>query len=144
MAGSIGQTAIALRAQGGGFFPNIHRPRVLWVGLGNGTRRIARLAAWVEKNCEKLGFVRENRPFRAHLTVARIKRPGNERHGQPSQAQETDRRQPSWPEVIHALNRISWPEITVDRMVLWHSQLSATGPSYRALREWPLTTRPPA
>lgn len=138
MDGSVGQASIVLRAHGGGFFPDIHRPRVLWVGLGIGARRIARLAAWVEKNCEKLGFACENRPFRAHLTVARIKRPGKVRHNQPSQARGMARQQPSWAEVVHALNRISWPKITVNRMILWESQLSVTGPSYQPQMEWHL------
>jgi len=54
-----------------GFFPSARRPRVFWVGL-QAPPALGDLARGVEAAMESLGFARENRPFRPHLTLARI------------------------------------------------------------------------
>jgi RNA 2',3'-cyclic 3'-phosphodiesterase len=62
-----------------GVFPSSQQPRVLWIGppsrweQGQDAERLMRLQRIVEDACEPLGFTREVRPFRAHLTLARIK-----------------------------------------------------------------------
>ncbi|RME25966.1 MAG: RNA 2',3'-cyclic phosphodiesterase [Deltaproteobacteria bacterium] len=58
---------------GCGSFPPRGRPRVLWVGVREGAERLKELAERVEDACAGLGFARESRPFRAHLTLARVK-----------------------------------------------------------------------
>lgn len=58
-----------------GGFPNLRRPRVLWVGIGEGAEPMAHLAADVEHELEGLGFPEEGRPFRGHFTLARFPRP---------------------------------------------------------------------
>jgi len=55
--------------RGLGVFPDIRRAKVLWVGLEGGP--LARLAAIVEGALEPLGFAREKREFRPHLTIGR-------------------------------------------------------------------------
>ncbi len=57
-----------------GGFPSLSRPRVLFFGIKEGVERMRSLAVNLEDELEKLGFVRERKPFRAHLTLARIKR----------------------------------------------------------------------
>ena len=64
------------RLTGKGCFPNCRRPRVLWVGVENPGREIFHLQERVEDAFGKIGFSRERRPFTAHLTVGRVKRPG--------------------------------------------------------------------
>jgi len=56
---------------GGGSFPPAGRPRVLWLGLADGSDALASLAAALAPRLEALGWPREDRPFRAHLTIAR-------------------------------------------------------------------------
>ncbi|HWP58688.1 MAG TPA: RNA 2',3'-cyclic phosphodiesterase [Candidatus Acidoferrales bacterium] len=56
-------------ARGIGVFPDIRRPRVLWVGLGSD--KLEPLAMAVEQKMEAAGFEREERPFRPHLTLGR-------------------------------------------------------------------------
>jgi len=58
-----------------GGFPSMRRPRVLWVGIGEGADAMAGVAADVDAALEPLGFAREKRPFAAHLTLARFKVP---------------------------------------------------------------------
>lgn len=59
----------AILARGVGVFPDIRRARVLWVGLEG--EKLASLAAAVEGALESLGFAREKREFRPHLTIGR-------------------------------------------------------------------------
>ncbi len=64
---------VDLAAQGMGVFPGIKRPRVLWLGIGGETERLARLHGRLDAELEQIGISREKRPFRAHLTLARAK-----------------------------------------------------------------------
>ena len=65
---------IALNFCGLGFFPNQHRPRVLWAGIEAGPE-LATLAAAVQAALTPLGIPREDRAFSPHLTLARFDSP---------------------------------------------------------------------
>ncbi len=67
------ESSIALTAQGMGVFPGIKKPRVLWIGMGGQTDRLAQTVATLENCLEGAGFPPERRPFRAHLTLGRMK-----------------------------------------------------------------------
>lgn len=54
-----------------GVFPNLHSPRVIWVGLKDSKALVA-LHNTVEMEMRKLGYDSEERPFSAHLTLGRI------------------------------------------------------------------------
>jgi 2'-5' RNA ligase len=107
-----------LRLAGGGFFPDIARPRVVWAGLAEGAGPCRFLAAAVEQALTPLGFPRESRPFTAHLTLARIRDPG---------------RGGDWPAMLRLLSDTSWPEVTVSGFTLFRSALAAGGPRYEIL-----------
>jgi len=65
-----------LSMSGMGCFPNPAKARVIWVGLDlKKGDELSTLQISVAKGMEKLGFKPENRPFRPHLTLARIKKP---------------------------------------------------------------------
>ena len=55
-----------------GAFPNFRRARVVWMGVDRDPR-LEFLHHDVELACERLGFELEGRPFRPHLTLARVK-----------------------------------------------------------------------
>lgn len=59
-----------------GVFPNLARPRVIWLGVHDQLGNLSRMAAAIESKSRELGVEPENRPFRAHLTVARVRREG--------------------------------------------------------------------
>lgn len=71
VASEAGPVTLALA--GGGCFPSPRSPRVVWVGVGEGGEEIAALAAAVDRALAPLGFAREKRRFRAHLTIGRPK-----------------------------------------------------------------------
>jgi 2'-5' RNA ligase len=46
---------------------------VLWIGIGGETERLGQLHGRLDAELERIGFTRDKRPFRAHLTLARAK-----------------------------------------------------------------------
>lgn len=101
-----------------GGFPNVRRPRVLWVGVGEGAEPMAELAGSVDEAVSELGFDREKRPFHGHLTLARFKRPGP----------------------IGELPEVPVPDerFAVDEIVLFESKLHPKGARYSVRRTMPL------
>ncbi len=59
---------------GVGCFPNVRKPRVVWIGMQEETGALAALQRDVEKSLIPLGFESEKRAFRPHLTLGRIQR----------------------------------------------------------------------
>ena len=56
---------------GGGAFPNASAPRVLWIGIAEGTDHLAGLVGRLNGALVPLGWPVEARPFTPHLTLAR-------------------------------------------------------------------------
>ena len=56
-----------------GAFPNLERPRVLWLGMTGDVQRLMILQQVIEAGLEPHGFKREKRKFRPHLTLGRAK-----------------------------------------------------------------------
>jgi RNA 2',3'-cyclic 3'-phosphodiesterase len=56
---------------GAGMFPPVGRPRALWLGTLDGGERLTDLAARVDGALVEAGWPAEERPYRAHLTLAR-------------------------------------------------------------------------
>lgn len=107
------------RGGAGGVFPDRGAPRVVWVGLDRGGAECAGCFRHLEEVLAPLGFAPESRPFRPHLTVARVKVAvcGDD-----------------WPGLLRDLGA-EWPRFQVGRIVLWQSVLSASGPQYRRVAE---------
>ena len=55
-----------------GAFPNLARPRVIWMGMKQGASTVSRLAKAVNLELAHLGFSTDNR-FHPHLTLARLR-----------------------------------------------------------------------
>ncbi|MGD9100803.1 MAG: RNA 2',3'-cyclic phosphodiesterase [Anaerolineae bacterium] len=72
----IGQrhAPFALTVGGVGCFPNLKRPRVVWVGVQEESGALAALQRDVVKGLVPLGFEPEKRAFHPHLTLGRAKR----------------------------------------------------------------------
>ncbi len=64
---------LELDAQGLGVFPGIRTPRVLWMGLGGQTGALAELRRRLDDALAGNGFAGDAKPFKGHLTLARIK-----------------------------------------------------------------------
>ena len=106
-----------------GAFPSMSAPRVVWVGLSEGTETVARIAKTIEEAGRAIGLRREERPFAAHLTLGRLR--------------SSRRRQ----ELVRHLQHITWQPPApwlVTSVTLYESVLSSSGPEYRVLADVPL------
>ena len=109
-----------------GAFPDGRRPRVLWVGLeGSGTASLRAMRRKIDERVSGLGWDREDRPFRPHLTLGRV-RPGTG----------------SAP--FEGWTRTPVPELAfpVDQVVLMRSDLRPDGARYSVLHRSPLRGDP--
>lgn len=102
-----------------GAFPNPRRATVLWAGLDRGYEELASLAAIAEDAALGSGLEPEDRPFRAHLTLSRI------------------RPQADVGELLSTVGElgISW---RCETMVVYRSHLGRGGARYEALETFDL------
>jgi RNA 2',3'-cyclic 3'-phosphodiesterase len=63
---------LEMRVGGFGAFPSLRRANVLWVGIAADPPLMA-LQRDIELACSRLGYAREQKPFRPHITVARTR-----------------------------------------------------------------------
>ncbi|TMQ59645.1 MAG: RNA 2',3'-cyclic phosphodiesterase [Candidatus Eisenbacteria bacterium] len=56
-----------------GAFPSPNRPRVLWAGLRDGAPEAIALARSVNQSLQRAGFGPPDKPFRPHVTLARVR-----------------------------------------------------------------------
>lgn len=61
-----------LQVSGIGSFPNLKRPRVLWVGI-LAPAGLASLQRSIEAGVTRLGYEKDERPFSPHLTLGRVR-----------------------------------------------------------------------
>jgi 2'-5' RNA ligase len=65
--------AFTLRLDRPGCFPNNKRPRVIWIGLQGQLETARALKQEIDEALIPLGWEQENRSFRPHLTIGRVK-----------------------------------------------------------------------
>jgi RNA 2',3'-cyclic 3'-phosphodiesterase len=113
-----GRAPLALEAAGLGGFPTASRPRVIWAGVPGGAPELPALAAAVEGAMAPLGFPAEARPFRAHVTIGRVRTP---------------RPAPALAAALAAAARMPFGRWTAAEVVLYRSQLRPSGAVHSVL-----------
>jgi 2'-5' RNA ligase len=117
-----GQTApFMLHACGTGAFPNLDRPRTIWIGLVS--EQLLQLARHVESAAVQAGFAPEGRPYTPHLTIGRVR----DLHG--------------WPrirEVLHESPNQDFGSALISEMILYRSILGGEASQYQALAHYQL------
>jgi RNA 2',3'-cyclic 3'-phosphodiesterase len=111
-----------ISCRGLGVFPDIRRPRVIWAGLEGGA--LAALAQATEAALDPLGFPREAREFKPHLTIGRWRegaRGGDALRGELERWRHHD-----------------FGASAVDDTVLFQSVLKRGGAEYTPLKIFPL------
>src|SRR3972149_9024661 len=77
---SKGQAPFEISIKGSGAFPNLKNPRVVWIGVEDEVNVLSKLQQGLDDRIKGLGFEPEDREFRPHLTLGRVKGPrGKER-----------------------------------------------------------------
>jgi 2'-5' RNA ligase len=112
---------IKVNVRGVGFFPGTRSPRVFWAGLEAAS--MEGLAGEIDTRLERVGFDRERRAFRAHLTLARAKDSHLDKAMIAAAAPFAE---------------TEFGSFTVDRIFLFESTLKAGGSVYTRLKEYRL------
>ena len=102
-----------------GVFPKPSYIKIIWIGI-NDNGNLIRIAEYLDKHLVNLGYRRENKAFNPHLTVARVKNPGDK---------------DVLLQVIEKYNNTIFSEIAVENIYLKKSKLTPTGPIYSIIRE---------
>ena len=68
-----GVPALHLRAQGIGFFPNARSPRVIWIGINDGEKRLVDLQRKIEVAVQPFTQEPGSERFAGHVTLGRFK-----------------------------------------------------------------------
>lgn len=68
----LGIPPIEVHVSGAGAFPDLNRPKVLWIALRGNLEALAVLQARAEESAKGFGEPRDSKPFSPHLTVARF------------------------------------------------------------------------
>ena len=109
-----GLTPFSILLEHTGVFPKHGQPRVLWIGIGDSSGRLAELHERLENDSAQAGFEKEGRPFHPHLTIARARQP---HHASALAA-------------AHQLLEFEPQEIAVSELSVIRSELSSAGSKY--------------
>jgi len=112
-----------LEIRGLGAFPDTARPRIIWLGIAGQLVSLLSLQKDLEEDLFLIGFPKEERPFRAHLTIGRIKIP----KGIIGLAA-----------AVEAAGDLIAGTFTVGEVVLFQSSLTPQGPIYTKLATFPI------
>jgi 2'-5' RNA ligase len=121
LAAPFAEAAYELHFEGAGAFPNARRPRVIWIGVSRGLTETAAVAAAVNTRLDPVIGAGEERAFRAHLTVGRVKEPARF----------------DWDAAL-AVAKAGRSRSSIDHVTLYQSKTSSKGPAYTALLKVPL------
>jgi 2'-5' RNA ligase len=102
---------------GAGSFPKQSQPRVLWIGVEDPGGQLAALQQQFESEAAGEGFAREERAYRPHLTIARIRNPAGSR----TLAE------------AHQQRGFKTETFVVSELVVFRSELSSQGSRYTAI-----------
>jgi 2'-5' RNA ligase len=106
-----------------GAFPHLKRPQTLWVGVDGDTRALSQMQQAVGQGMEPLGFAPETRPFRAHLTLGRVRKDAASRERAALGAAVAALPQPA---------AVNW---SIGNPYLFESTLTPAGPIYRRISQ---------
>ena len=110
---------LSLQLIGPGSFGPRKNPRVIWLGFDQ-DEPFHSLKTSTDRALEKCGWPLSDQPFRAHLTLGRVR----------------SLKDPArYYEIIEQIKETFKGRAEVDRMVFYRSELGESGPTYTALEE---------
>lgn len=112
-----------LDCRGVGAFPHVGNPRTIWIGVGEGNDAICRLQEQLAIGLAELGFPREHRQFKPHLTLGRSRQGGRTRHLTSKLVELAD---------------FDAGRCIVEEVIVYSSVLEPTGPIYHVLAHAPM------
>jgi RNA 2',3'-cyclic 3'-phosphodiesterase len=119
----VSEPSLNLKVEKLGVFPDARRPRVIWCGVTGDVKKLFVLQKQLDSNFANIGFPAEDRPFRAHLTLGRIK----DSHGLTGIS-----------EALAKYSAFTAGEFSCAELILFQSKLSPQGAIYTKLAEFAL------
>jgi 2'-5' RNA ligase len=99
-----------------GAFPSVRQPQVIWLGLRDEAGGLRAFAREVEHQLVRAGFGRADKPFRAHVTLGRVRR----------------ERRIAWARLSDGLT-MTTADFSIRQLTLMRSTLTPAGPIYTPL-----------
>jgi 2'-5' RNA ligase len=118
------EPSLSLKIEKLGVFPGARRPLVIWCGVTGDVEKLSVLQKQLDNDFAGIGFPRENRPFRAHLTIGRIKDPSG---------------LTGISEALTKYNAFAAGEFSCKELILFQSRLTPQGAIYTKLAEFALS-----
>ncbi len=106
-----------------GVFKNFRDPRVIFAGIENPEKLINAFVA-IKKGLEEIGIKIEEREFKPHLTLGRVKF-----------LSDTD----NLKLLLSKFENVKFQDVNVDKIIYYESILRPEGPEYKPLQVVPLT-----
>ncbi len=110
---------LILFTKGLGVFPGIKKPRVIWIGISGDIKPLSEIQANLETNLEIKGFAKENKPFKSHLTLGRVK---------------DDIHPENLIDILRSFSDFSSEPFEARELVLYKSELNPSGALYTKLQ----------
>ena len=120
---AAGAAPFAAVVRGTGAFPDPRRPRIVFAWVTDGAEAIDRLAGSIRGALAAAGVAFDQRPFRAHLTLLRVRGPADQREARRLLDDDRDR---------------EFGRVEVRDVQVMASELTASGAEHRTLARCPL------
>lgn len=112
-----GSGSFELILKGSGVFKSFKDPRIIWTGI-EPSEKMIHLNQLVKTGLTESGIVIEDRPFKPHLTLGRVKHIG-----------DTD----ALKRLLESYNDMEIQKVPVNEVILYESILLQTGPLYKPI-----------
>ena len=100
-----------------GVFPKPSRAQVLWIGVNDPSGKLAELRRQLDTECAKEKFEKDDRVYRPHLTIARLRKPQGARLLADA----------------HLNMHFEPCEINLSELIVFRSEMSSKGSKYTAI-----------
>ena len=104
-----------------GVFPDLRHPRIVWAGLDDSKKEFQSIVEALEEQLAKLGFAKDDHPFKPHITLGRVKSSANLKN------------------LMQTIQQITFDgknQQTFEKIILYKSTLTPQGPIYEVLKEF--------
>jgi 2'-5' RNA ligase len=128
LGGTLPDAPFDVALGSGGTFPQVGRPRVLWIGLRDGAEAVVRLHGWLAPRVAGIGQPDRRGTFSPHVTIARVRRAAGPGLGGALREAAASTPAPRG-------------RARIEAVTLFESVASAGGPTYAPIAQLPLAGR---
>ena len=112
-----------LKGEGIGLFKNLNNPRVLWLGIEE-SEYLQHVKKEIDQMMGNFGFAIEDRKFKPHLTLGRMKQINNKA---------------KLKNVLEHYKEVKFQDFFIDNVIYYESRLTSSGPIYKVIKQIALT-----